>query len=93
MITVIFFVDLTAHYAGHCDSHKSTAIQEIRKSVEDAGLLEAGIQMGAKSFVVLQLPKNEKVLADAIYCCNQASLPYKTLWLNDVAEWRDGGKS
>lgn len=92
MITVIFHVDLTPYSAGHCDSHKSTAIQAIRKSVEDAGVLEAGIQMGAKSFAVLRLPKNEKVLADAIYCCNQANLPYKTLWLNGVAEWRDGGK-
>lgn len=92
MITVVFYLDLTPYRAGHCDSHKNTAIQAIQKSIEGAGVLEAGIQMGAESFAVIPLPSKELTLAEILYWSNKGGLSYKTLWLNDVAEWRENGK-
>ena len=90
MITVVFCLDLTPYRPGHCDSHKSTAIQDIQKSIEDAGAIEASIQMGTKSFAVLPLPNKERTFAEILYLSSRAGISYKTLWLNDAAEWNKG---
>jgi hypothetical protein len=91
MITVIFHVDLTQIVFGsHCSSDENKAIQAIRESIENAGLQGSTLQDRSTCVQVLLLPLHEKALSDLIYWCDSGKFPYKTLWLNDVAEWRDG---
>lgn len=91
MITVIFHIDLRkVVFGAHCTSEEGVAIQAIQKSIDDEEGIVSGIQTGAFSHAVLRLPKNEKALGALSYWCNYGKIPYKTLWLNDVSEWRDG---
>lgn len=93
MITVIFHLDLTRVVSGdRCSGDQSTAIRELQKSTEGAGLTGSAIQYRSVVLLVLVLPNDEKALGDLIYWCGYGKFPYKTLWLNDVSEWRDGGK-
>ena len=92
MITVVFQFDLSRLRSGECKTEESNAFQAILGSIENAGVRSSSIQLGVEVIAVLALPKNERTLGDLIYWCNHGNLPYKTLWLNDIAEWRDGGK-
>lgn len=92
MITVVFHLDLTHVVSGErCSGDQSRAIQELQKSIEGAGLTGSAIQYRSVALLVLVLPNDEKALGDLIYWCGYGKFPYKTLWLNAVAEWREAG--
>ncbi|MDR3353359.1 MAG: hypothetical protein LBO00_10255 [Zoogloeaceae bacterium] len=91
MITVVFRLDLTACAVGHCSHEENTAILAIQKSKEENALPGSSIQYHSEACVVLQLPDHEQAFGQLVYWCNYGKIPYKTLWLNDVAEWREGG--
>ena len=91
MITVVFHLDLKHVVSGdRCTGDQSKAIRELQKSTEGAGLKGSAIQYRSEALLVLVLPNDEKALGDLIYWCGYGKFPYKTLWLNGVAEWRDG---
>lgn len=93
MVTVIFHFDLEhIVFGSHCSSDENKAIQAIRESIENAGLTGSTLQDRSTCVQVLLLPQHEKVLGDLIYWCGLGKFPYKTLWLNSVSDWRDGGK-
>lgn len=93
MVTVIFHFDLMHIAVGsRCSSDEMRAIQEIQSSTENAGLIGSTIRGQSEVSLVLLLPKDEKTLGDLIYWCGYGKFSYKTLWLNAVGDWRDGGK-
>lgn len=92
MITVIFHIDLSHLRSGECKTEENNSFRAILGSTENDGVLSSSIQLGLEAIAVLALPKNEQTLGDLVYWCRYGKLPYKTLWLNDVSEWRDGGK-
>ena len=94
MITVVFSIDLTRIQLGKsCSTEQSRAIAAIQDSLKNTRLTGSTFQDRSEVALVLTLPDNEKTLGLLIYWCDFAKIPYKTLWLNDVAEWRESGKS
>lgn len=94
MITVVFHIDLTHLVPGsRCTSDESNAFQALQVSIKSGGLQSSSIAMGVEVIAVAGLPKNESSFGDLVSACNRGRFPYRTLWLNDVAEWRKGGHS
>lgn len=93
MITVVFSIDLRhVELGSRCSPEEGRAFQAIRESIENDRLRGSTLQGQSEVALVLTLPDNEKTFGDLTYWCSAGKFPYKTLWLNDVAEWRDGGK-
>lgn len=93
MITVVFSIDLTSiQFGKSCSTEQSRAIAAIRDSLKNTPLTGSTFQDCSEVALVLALPDNEKTLGLLIYWCDFAKIPYKTLWLNAVSEWRDGKK-
>lgn len=90
MITVVFYLDLSAFASGQTPQKENRAIQEVQATIENSGLTGSSVQYQSKACLALVLPNDERILGELVYWCNHGNLPYKTLWLNDVAEWRDG---
>lgn len=94
MITVVFSIDLRHIQLGKsCSMEQSRAIEAIQDSLKNTPPTGSTFQDNSEVALVLTLPDNEKTLGLLIYWCGYAKIPYKTLWLKDVAEWREGGKS
>jgi len=88
-ITVVFHMDLTHLISGRLSPKESSAFDARLKSTKNAEAPGLNIQMGSETLCVLDLPKNEKVFGALVYWCNEGHFPYKTLWLNDAAQWQE----
>jgi len=92
-ITVVFCVDLSSCSSNSTSWDQSQAIEAIEKTLKDAGLRASYLNRSGENHTVLQLPCHAQVLSAVLYSCETAGIPYKTLWLNDVAQWHEGGKN
>jgi len=92
-ITVVFHIDLRRPASERELSTKKTdAFQGILDNITDAGLPPESLKWGCRYVGVLDLPKKEKTFCAILYWCVHGDLPYKTLWLNDSAQWHEDEK-
>jgi len=92
-ITVVFHIDLRRPTSERdLPEKKSSAFQGILDNITDAGLPTESLKWGCRYVGVLDLPKREKIFGAIVYWCNYGDISYKTLWLNDSAQWHEGEK-
>jgi len=90
-ITVVFQIDLRRPASEReLSTEKTDAFQGILDNIRDAGLPPESLKWGCRYVGVLVLPKKEKTFCAIVYWCDHGGLPYKTLWLNDSAQWQEG---